>query len=59
LSTARTEEGSKILTRSQAKTQHESVGFFVFKALKTCFDKQKHHNNELSSCLPIIVIIST
>jgi hypothetical protein len=25
--------------RSQAKTQHESAGFFVFKAFKTCFDK--------------------
>jgi hypothetical protein len=31
LSTARSEEGSEILTRSQAKNPAQCVGFFVFK----------------------------
>jgi hypothetical protein len=40
LSTARSEEGSEILTRSlKRKTQHNVLGFLFLNEVKTCFDK--------------------
>ncbi len=32
--------GLESLRGHKRKTQHESAGFFVFKAFKTCFDKR-------------------